>query len=146
AGKRRSWAIRTNCGQRGFWPATPVSTDQRRGTRASVSWSRARCARFSTSKRSSRTRCATTWNAATPSSKRRWRKFCASTAKNFRHLLFELGVAAFQVVAHLVRLDLLLVENLAHRALDQLTEARVPLRWSVLTGVAGQKPRCPQFV
>ncbi len=28
------------------------------------------------SKRSSRTRCATTWNAATPSSKPRWRKFC----------------------------------------------------------------------
>ena len=32
-----------------------------------------------TSKRSSRTRCAPTWNAGTPSSKRRWRKFCASS-------------------------------------------------------------------
>ena len=42
----------------------------------------ARCARSSMSKRSSRTRCATTWNAATPSSKPRWRKFCASTARS----------------------------------------------------------------
>ena len=31
--------------------------------------------------RSSRTRCATTWNAATPSSSRRWRRFCASIAR-----------------------------------------------------------------
>ncbi len=31
----------------------------------------------------------------------------AVDAQNFRHLGFELGVAAFQVVAHLVRLDLL---------------------------------------
>ncbi len=33
-------------------------------------------------------------------------------AQNFRHLGFELGVAAFQVVAHLVRLYLLLIEDL----------------------------------
>src|SRR6202050_4516742 len=43
---------------------------------------KALCARYSMSKRSSRTRCVTTWNAATPSSKPRWRKFCASTARS----------------------------------------------------------------
>src|SRR6202040_4119759 len=31
---------------------------------------------------SSRTRCATIWNAATPSSSPRWRKFCVSTARS----------------------------------------------------------------
>ena len=47
-----------------------------------ASWFRALCARYSMSKRSSRTRCATTWSAATPSSKPRWQKFCASTARS----------------------------------------------------------------
>src|SRR5208337_41141 len=40
----------------------------------------------------------------------------AIDAQNLRHLLLELGVAAFQVVADLVRLHLLLIEDLAHRA------------------------------
>src|ERR1700732_3814812 len=44
------------------------------------SWPMGRCPRSSTSRRSSRTRCATTWNAVTPSSRRRWRKSCASIA------------------------------------------------------------------
>src|SRR5882724_1651303 len=39
----------------------------------------------------------------------------AINAQNLRHLLLELGVAAFQVVAHFVRLDFLLAENFAHR-------------------------------
>jgi len=34
------------------------------------------------------------------------------------HLLLELGVATFRIVTHLVRLDFLVAENLAHRALD----------------------------
>src|SRR5271165_4491608 len=59
-----------------------ASMDQPKGTPALASWFRALCARYSMSKRSSRTRCATTWNAATPSSKPRWRKFCASTARS----------------------------------------------------------------
>jgi hypothetical protein len=45
-----------------------------------------------------------------------------------------------------VRLDLLLIEDLAHRALDQLIKARVALSWSMLTRVAGEKPRRPQLV
>ena len=42
----------------------------------------ARCARSSAKRTSSRTRCATTWNAVTPSSRRRWRRFCVSTARS----------------------------------------------------------------
>ena len=45
-------------------------------------WSRARCARSSAKRTSSRTRCATTWNGATLSSSRRWRRFCVSTARS----------------------------------------------------------------
>src|SRR5579863_3139712 len=71
-----------DCGRRGFWLVTRASMDQPKGTPALASWFRALCARSSMSKRSSRTRCATTWNAATPSSKPRWRKFCASTARS----------------------------------------------------------------
>src|SRR5271165_321 len=59
-----------------------VSMGQRRGTPALPSWFRARCARSSMSRRSSRTRSATTWNAAIRSSSRRWRRFCASIAKS----------------------------------------------------------------
>src|ERR1700676_1079496 len=32
--------------------------------------------------------------------------------QNLRHLLLELGIAAFQIVTHLMRLDFLLAENL----------------------------------
>ena len=59
-----------------------ASMDQSKDTPASANWFRALCARYSMSKKSSRTRCATTWNAATPSSKPRWRKFCASIARS----------------------------------------------------------------
>jgi hypothetical protein len=70
----------------------------------------------------------------------------AVNAQHFRHLLFKFGVAAFQVVTHFVRLDLLRIEDLAHRALDQLVKARMTLGSSMPTGVAGQKPRRPQLV
>ena len=70
----------------------------------------------------------------------------AVDAQNFRHLGFELGVAAFQVVAHLVRLDLLLIEDLAQSALNQLAKAGVPFGRSMLTRVTSQKPGRPQFV
>jgi hypothetical protein len=45
-----------------------------------------------------------------------------------------------------VRLHLLLIENLANRALRQVGQARMSLRRSMLAGVAGEKPRRPQFV
>src|SRR5277367_4811331 len=51
AARRRNWAIRTNCGRRDCWLAMRVSTDRRKGTAASPSWCKARCARYSTSKR-----------------------------------------------------------------------------------------------
>src|SRR5271170_5274844 len=70
----------------------------------------------------------------------------AVDAQNLRHLGFELGVAAFQVVTHLVRLDLLLIEYLAQSALNQLAKAGVPFGWSMLARVTSQKPRRPQFV
>src|SRR3984957_14349093 len=38
----------------------------------------------------------------------------AVDTQNVRHLGLDLGVAAFQIVAHLVRLDFLLTEKLAH--------------------------------
>ena len=45
------------------------------------------------------------------------RLYFAVDAQNLRHLLFEVGIASLRVVAHLVRLYLLGVEDLAHRAL-----------------------------
>ena len=82
ATRPRSTAIRTSCGRRGCWHAMRASMGRRRGTNVSPSWFRARCARFSAKRKSSRTRCATIWNAATPSSSRRWRRFCASIARS----------------------------------------------------------------
>src|SRR5882724_8137188 len=66
--------------------------------------------------------------------------------QNLRHLLLKLGVAIFQVVTHLVRLDFLVAEYLTHRALDQPGETGVPRRRSVFTRMTCQKPRRPQFV
>src|SRR6266516_7946213 len=67
-------------------------------------------------------------------------------AQNLRHLRLEIGIATFQVVAHLVRLDVLLAEDLAHRPLDQVGETFVPRRRSVLVRMACQQPRRPQLV
>ena len=52
-----------------------------RATNVSPIWSRARCARFLAKRKSSRTRCATTWSGATPNSNGRWPRFCASIAR-----------------------------------------------------------------
>src|ERR1700758_5763264 len=71
---------------------------------------------------------------------------CLGVAQHFGHLFRKLGIALFQVVAHLVRLHFLLIENLAYRALGQVGEACMPLRRSMLAGVAGEKPRRPQFM
>jgi hypothetical protein len=70
----------------------------------------------------------------------------AVDAQNLRHLGFEFGIAAFQVIADLVRLHLLLVEYLSHRALHELGEAAVSFSRSVLTRMASQQSRRPQFV
>ena len=45
-----------------------------------------------------------------------------------------------------MRLDFLLAENLAHRALDQVGKALVSRRRAMLARMAGQQPRRPQFV
>jgi len=37
----------------------------------------------------------------------------AIDAQDFRHLLLEVGVTPFKIAVHLVRLDLLFIENLA---------------------------------
>jgi hypothetical protein len=70
----------------------------------------------------------------------------AIDAQNLRHLLLELRIAALQVGADLVRLHLLLIEDLAQRALSQLAEGGLSFGGSVLARVASQKPRRPQFV
>src|SRR5215470_11815347 len=67
-------------------------------------------------------------------------------AQNLRHLLFELRVATFQVVAHLVRLYFLPVEYVAQRALGQFGKAAVPLCRALLARMAGEESRRPYFV
>src|SRR3979490_2858441 len=57
----------------------------------------------------------------------------AIDAQNLRHLLLELRVAAFQVIADFVRLYLLLIEYVAQRALSQLVKAGIPLRRTMPT-------------
>jgi len=52
----------------------------------------------------------------------------AIDAQNLGHLLFELRVATFQVIADLVRPYFLLIEDVAQRALSQLGKAGMPLR------------------
>ena len=67
-----------------FWPS-PCARARTGGVVTNVSpvWLKAPCASFSVKRKSSRTRCATIWNAATPSSRaQRWRKFCVSTARS----------------------------------------------------------------
>ena len=62
------------------------------------------------------------------------------------HLGLELGIAPFQVVAHFVRFDLVLGQDLAHRPLGQLAQARMPGGRSVFPGVGGEQPGGPQLV
>jgi hypothetical protein len=67
-------------------------------------------------------------------------------AQHLGHFFRKVRVAVFQIVADLVRLYFFLIEDLAHRALRQVGEARVPLGWAVLARMAGEKPRRPQFM
>ena len=66
--------------------------------------------------------------------------------KDRGHLGLKLGIALFQVVAYLVRLDFLLGQNFADRPLGQLAQAGMPSRGSVLPGMRGEQPGGPQFV
>jgi hypothetical protein len=50
----------------------------------------------------------------------------AIDAQDFRHLLLEGLVAAFEIVADLVRLHFVLVEHLADRALSEARQAGMP--------------------
>jgi hypothetical protein len=61
----------------------------------------------------------------------------ASTAATARSLSAALS-------AQFVRLDLLLIEDVAHRASDPFVEPRTVLRWSTLRRPADQTPRRPQ--
>ena len=67
-------------------------------------------------------------------------------AQNLRHLLFELRVATFEVVAHFVRLYFLRIEDVAQRALSQFGKAAVPLCRALLARITGEESRRPQFV
>src|SRR6202166_1062078 len=70
----------------------------------------------------------------------------AVDTENLRHFLLKFGVATFQIVAHLVRLDFLMAEDLAQRGLDQMCVTSVPTRRSVPAGMACEQPRGPQLV
>ncbi len=70
----------------------------------------------------------------------------AIDARHVSHLFRKVGIALFQVVSHFVRFHVFLIEDLAHRALCQMGEARVSLCRSMFAGVAGRKPRRRQFV
>ncbi|WP_275198840.1 hypothetical protein [Bradyrhizobium sp. CSA207] len=67
-------------------------------------------------------------------------------AQDLGHLPFELSIAIFKLVAHLVRLDFLLAEDLAHRSLDQIGQACMPCRRPVFARMARQQPRRPQLM
>ena len=70
----------------------------------------------------------------------------AVDAEHLGHLRLEGLVATFEIVADLVRPDLLTGEYLADRALDDAGQAGMSGRRRVLAGVTGQQPRGPQFV
>jgi hypothetical protein len=67
-------------------------------------------------------------------------------AQNLRHFRLELGIAPLQVVAHPVRLDLVRGENLAHRSLGQLGQARMAGARPVVPRMRRQQAGGPQLV
>ncbi len=64
----------------------------------------------------------------------------AIDTQDFRHLGLKVGITAFQVVTDLVRLDLLLVEDDAQRALSKLAQANVPLSRPMFAHMTGEQP------
>ena len=61
-------------------------------------------------------------------------------------LASNLGIPPLQVIPHLVRLQLLLGEKLADRALRDPRQAGVPRCRAMLAAMTGQQPRRPEFV
>jgi hypothetical protein len=61
----------------------------------------------------------------------------ATDAQNLSHLLLEFWVAALRVIAALMRLDLLSVEDFTQGALCQLGKGTDALLWPMLTRMAG---------
>lgn len=70
----------------------------------------------------------------------------AVDAEHLGHLRLEGLVTTFEIVADLMRPDLLSGEYLADRALDDAGQGGMSGRGRVLAGVTGQQPRGPQFV
>jgi hypothetical protein len=69
----------------------------------------------------------------------------AINTQNFGHLLLELGIATFQIIPNLVRLDFRLAEDLAYRSLRQIGETLMSEGRSILACMARQQP-CRQLV
>jgi hypothetical protein len=70
----------------------------------------------------------------------------AIDAEHFGHLCLESLIAALQIVAYLVRLDLMRGEDFANRALHDAPQRGMPGRNRMLADVPGQQPRGPQLV
>jgi hypothetical protein len=66
--------------------------------------------------------------------------------QHFSHLRVKRRVAPLQVVAHFVRFHLLLGENLADRALRDPCQADMPRTRRMLSGMASQQSRRPEFM
>jgi hypothetical protein len=62
----------------------------------------------------------------------------AINAQHRGHLFRKVGITLFQIVPHFVRFDRFLSQDLAYRALRQMSQARMSLRRSMLAGMAGQ--------
>jgi hypothetical protein len=70
----------------------------------------------------------------------------AIDAQDLRHLLLEGLVAAFEIIADLVRLHFVSVEDLADRALSKARQAGMPRRLGILSDMTRQQPRGPKLV
>ena len=70
----------------------------------------------------------------------------AVDAQHFGHFPREFGIAALQIVTHLVRLDLVRGQYLAQGSLRQIGQAGVAGRRARFAHVLRQQPRRPQFV
>src|SRR3954453_2170529 len=70
----------------------------------------------------------------------------AVDTKHFGHFGLKLGVAAFEVVADLMRSDLLAIKDFADRTLCKLGQALMSCGRSVLARMTGQQPCRPQLV
>ena len=70
----------------------------------------------------------------------------AIDAQDLRHLLLESLVAAFEIIADLVRPHIVLVEDLADGALSEARQTGMSCRRGVLSDVTRQQPCCPKLV